>query len=148
MKIYRAFAPVAGAFYAGYGVEGANCIPARVPMPFLEIHGYNDSKIPYYGGHENGADLPDIYDFMTEWARRNGCNKRPQWGHEYGGLVNYYDWGCHTYHFAVYRSGNVWESTVSNADTDQYALGLSALNASTVVMSFFNVVPSLPLWMK
>lgn len=151
----RAFAPVAGAFYLGYGADGASCKPSRSPQPILEIHGYNDSVIPYNGStHHLGSKLPNILDFMEDWAARNGGNSSG--GTKtvlYDGFVDYYDFGRHTHHYAVRNANHVWESTTGNADTARFPEGPSAINASSVIMEFFRNVPSLDeqnpwLWNK
>ena len=140
---FTAFAPVAGAYYEGYGADGDSCQPARSPQPILEIHGYNDSVISYWGGSRNGGTLPYVFDWIQAWGTRNGCpNSDGSPVTQDDGMVDHFNFGCHTYHYAVRNADHVWESTVGNADTDRYSYGPSAINASSVVMNFFrNVAP-------
>ncbi|MFP5020441.1 CE1 family esterase [Pseudonocardia phyllosphaerae] len=66
-----AIAPVAGAYYrAG---EPA-CTPGR-SVPALFVHGTADPVVPYTGSAERG--LPPIPEKVDEWARREGCDRRP-----------------------------------------------------------------------
>ena len=75
---FTAFAPVAGAYYTGFGADGADCKPARSPQPILEMHGYNDTTIAYYGDADhNGGALPAVLDWARDWAGRNGCPGSP-----------------------------------------------------------------------
>jgi poly(3-hydroxybutyrate) depolymerase len=55
---FAAFASVAGSFYTD--VDGHGCLPARLPLPFLEIHGGSDKGVHYAGGMGYGGPLPPI----------------------------------------------------------------------------------------
>jgi poly(3-hydroxybutyrate) depolymerase len=140
---FAAFAPVAGAFYEGFGANGPACQPARSPQPILEIHGYNDSLISYFGdpSHHGGA-LPKITDWASDWAIRNGCSdgEGPSATPEVDGKVIYYSYPCDTYHYAVYGADHVWESTIGNADTERYEYGPSPINATSKIIDFFNKI--------
>lgn len=137
---FTAFAPVAGAYYLGLGADGSDCQPSRTPQPILEIHGYNDSQIKYEGdAMRSGGSLPAIMDWLNDWAVRNGCSSADAMPLSLlDGEVNEYIYPCRTYHYAVYDADHVWESTVGNSDTEKYAFGPSAMNASSVVMNFFS----------
>jgi polyhydroxybutyrate depolymerase len=50
------------------------CHPAR-PIPLLAVHGTADEVVPYAG---LGDSLPPIYDWIREWAQRNGCSPHPR----------------------------------------------------------------------
>lgn len=55
---FAAFASVAGSFYTS--VNGYDCLSARSPLPFLEIHGGLDKGVHYAGGMGYGGPLPPI----------------------------------------------------------------------------------------
>ena len=65
----RAIAPVAG----GYRALDP-CRPRR-PVNVLEIHGRNDSVVPYFGRPPDRAG--SVPRYLRGWARRNGCARRP-----------------------------------------------------------------------
>lgn len=50
------------------------CYPAR-PVPLLAVHGTADEVVPYAG---LGDSLPPVYDWILEWAGRNGCSPHPR----------------------------------------------------------------------
>jgi polyhydroxybutyrate depolymerase len=50
-----------------------NCHPAR-PVSILEMHGTDDSNVPYDGGAVfNGAASPSVAAVMQSWATLDGC---------------------------------------------------------------------------
>jgi polyhydroxybutyrate depolymerase len=50
-----------------------NCHPAR-PVSILEMHGTDDSNVPYDGGAVfNGAASPSVPSVMQSWATLDGC---------------------------------------------------------------------------
>ena len=54
-----------------------SCSPKR-PVPLLEIHGTADQNVPYGGGMGSGLmkmNYPSIRQVMSDWARRNGCER-------------------------------------------------------------------------
>ncbi|GCE30938.1 hydrolase [Dictyobacter alpinus] len=71
-----AVAPIAGNYYP----LQAGCYPKR-PVPLLEIHGSNDSTVPYNGISATVNPqwpLPPVLDWLHDWAQRNGCTKGPE----------------------------------------------------------------------
>jgi polyhydroxybutyrate depolymerase len=50
------------------------CYPVR-PVPLLAVHGTADQVVPYAG---LGDSLPPVYDWIKEWAARNGCSLYPR----------------------------------------------------------------------
>jgi polyhydroxybutyrate depolymerase len=54
-----------------------NCHPAR-PVSILEMHGTDDSNVPYDGGAVfNGAASPSVAAVMQSWATLDGCAGNP-----------------------------------------------------------------------
>lgn len=54
-----------------------SCSPKR-PVPLLEIHGTADENVPYGGGTGSGLmkmNYPSIRQVMSDWARRDGCER-------------------------------------------------------------------------
>ena len=53
--------------------------PDKRPVPVIAFHGTADPAVPYHGGTSwvTAVPFPDITKFMTQWARRNGCNGAP-----------------------------------------------------------------------
>ena len=68
---FAAFGIVAGAMYYPAGA----CTPPT-PTPLINIHGDNDSAVPYTGSVTR--KLPDITSWSAERARDNGCTYPPQ----------------------------------------------------------------------
>jgi len=54
-----------------------DCHPSR-PVPIFEMHGTNDSDIPYGGGHASiGVDGPSVDSVMKTWVQLDGCSTSP-----------------------------------------------------------------------
>jgi poly(3-hydroxybutyrate) depolymerase len=62
---FAAFAPASGSFYTNNDANYADCSPARVPVPILEIHGGADADVVYAGGEGQGGDNPAIADWCV-----------------------------------------------------------------------------------
>lgn len=45
-----------------------------VPVPFLQLHGTDDNKVPYEGGVFQGYVEPGAVANFETWAARNGCS--------------------------------------------------------------------------
>lgn len=112
---FAAFASVAGSFYTSVG--GRDCLLARSPIPFLEIHGGLDKGVHYAGGMGYGGPLPPIpvwyallfhvpwmlplkiiqltHDFfrLENWAKRNKCTSNST-AHSIDGNVHHTSWTC------------------------------------------------------
>ena len=69
-----AIATVAGA----YALSSEQCNPIR-PVPVVTFHGNEDPIVPYVGGTVSapGYTLPSIGNWVSEWAKRNGCYVEP-----------------------------------------------------------------------
>jgi polyhydroxybutyrate depolymerase len=53
------------------------CVPSR-PISVLEIHGTDDSVIPYRGGFTSGlGEFPSTMSVMETWERVDGCAESP-----------------------------------------------------------------------
>jgi polyhydroxybutyrate depolymerase len=78
---YRLACELSGRIAGMASVAGAmlvdNCHPAR-PVSILEMHGTDDSNVPYEGGAVfNGAASPSVAAVMQSWATLDGCAGNP-----------------------------------------------------------------------
>jgi polyhydroxybutyrate depolymerase len=74
---YRLACELAGRIAGMASVAGTmlvdSCHPAR-PVSILEMHGTDDSNVPYDGGAVfNGAASPSVAAVMQSWATLDGC---------------------------------------------------------------------------
>jgi poly(3-hydroxybutyrate) depolymerase len=75
---FAAFAMASAALYSdnSFRDKAVNkCIKSRA---ILESHGGKDTTVPYKGQSANkgtGGESPDIQDWLSWWARRDGCEK-------------------------------------------------------------------------
>ncbi|KAJ7862398.1 hypothetical protein B0H14DRAFT_3444774 [Mycena olivaceomarginata] len=82
------------------------CMPARSPLPVLEIHGGSDTDMPYAGGAGEGGTgaIPDCSllcgevilstTYTTWWAARNGCTAANTTETPFDGDVHHPSWAC------------------------------------------------------
>ena len=71
------------------------CTPSRTNVPILEIHGGNDTRIPYEGGPDHdrtGLVTEGIPAWLGQWAGRDGCVGNATVGLEGGVGVNVTKW--------------------------------------------------------
>jgi polyhydroxybutyrate depolymerase len=78
---YRLACELSGRIAGMASVAGAmlvdSCHPAR-PVSILEMHGTDDSNVPYDGGAVfNGAASPSVAAVMQSWATLDGCAGNP-----------------------------------------------------------------------
>ena len=79
---FAAFAMASAALYSdtSYRDKAVNkCIKSRA---ILESHGGKDTTVPYTGQSAKkgtGGESPDIQDWLSWWARRDGCEKGEGW---------------------------------------------------------------------
>jgi polyhydroxybutyrate depolymerase len=66
--IVAAIASFAGATFA----DPARCAAAQ-PVHVLQVHGTNDTTIPYLGGSLSGVSYPGALASVEQWVERNGC---------------------------------------------------------------------------
>ena len=130
---FAAFAPVSGAFYTD--TDFSDCTPSRSPLPILEFHGYADKTIEYKGGSGNAGPLPSIPNWLSWWARRNGCTNpatdetsTPEKGYRY------LTYSCNGFtdivrHYNISDLGHNWPNT---------SITVSPINASSIIMDFFD----------
>ena len=130
---FAAFAPVSGAFYTD--TELGDCSPSRSPLPVLEFHGSNDCTVKYSGGVGNGGPLPSIPDWLSWWARRDGCTDpaanrttTDEDGYQY---ITYSCDGLPDIvrHYKILGLGHRWPNV---------SLTISPIDASPIIMGFFN----------
>lgn len=79
---FAAFAIDAGTFYNE--ADGTECLPARSPMPMLELHGTDGETASYYGDVWNRQILPSVRRVLEAWGLRNGCPE-PNFGFQDSG---------------------------------------------------------------
>lgn len=74
---FAAYAIVAG----GFGTKAvspiwAECKPARLPAPILEIHGEDDKILPYLlNDWEPAKSRRAVPHWLDDWSERNGCGE-------------------------------------------------------------------------
>ena len=115
-----------------------SCVPSR-PISVLEIHGTDDSVIPFTGGFTSGlGEFPSTMSVMETWERVDGCADSPvvtrsgitsisSWGGCRGGAVVVLD--------AIPGGKHVWFGP-------SYARGEP--DATQISWDFFSQVPPLP----
>ena len=138
---FAAFAPVAGAFYGDVDGGYFKCQPTRSQLPFLEIHGSNDSIIPYAGGLASGVMIPPITDWLRRWAVRNGCSSStPSTTRDLaGGHVRQISYDCNGKReivngLVVDDLDHYWPSTTPNGDNHNIS---TWIDAAPYILSFF-----------
>ena len=114
------------------------CVPSR-PISVLEIHGIDDSVIPFRGGFTSGlGEFPSTMSVMETWQRIDGCADSPAvtrsgittittWGGCRGGAIVALD--------AITGGNHVWFGP-------RYARGEP--DATQTAWDFFSRVPPLP----
>ena len=129
---FAAFAPVSGAFYTD--TNYSDCKPSRSPLPILEVHGFVDKTIRYDGGSGNGGPLPAIPDWLSWWARRDGCeDPAADENSTAGDGYEYIRYSCKgdvdvVRHYKILDLGHKWPNTTI---TD------SPIDASPIILDFF-----------
>lgn len=130
---FATFAPVSGAFYTD--TKYSDCTPSRSPLPILEFHGYADRTIKYDGGSGNGGTLPSIPDWLSWWARRDGCvDPAADETSTAGNGYQYITYSCKgiadiVRHYKIWDLGHKWPNT---------SITVSPINASPIIIDFFN----------
>ena len=139
---FAAFAPVAGAFYGDVANGSFQCQAARPRVPILEIHGSNDSIIPYQGGQASGVALPAISDWLKRWATRNGCSSSSSGttqslvdGHVQRTSYNCNDSIAIVSGLEVRGLDHCWPSTTPNRNNHNTS---TWIDAAPYVLEFFN----------
>ena len=115
-----------------------SCFPSR-PISVLEMHGTDDSVIPFLGGFKSGlGEFPSTASVMETWERLDGCAESPAVTHS--GVTTISTWsGCGDRAVvmldAIAGGQHVWFGPT-------YAPGDP--NATQTVWDFFSRVPPLP----
>ena len=67
-----------GGVSGAYQLPWSECKPGH-PVPIIVFHGTDDAIVPYAGGIVSPLHftLPAIPDWVTGWARHNGCTDQP-----------------------------------------------------------------------
>lgn len=139
---FAAFALAAGSFYTDNS-PNSPCTPARLPVPMLEFHGGADKDVNYTGGPGEGGTEPAIPDWLSWWAKRNGCPTENPQVDTFNGDVHYLTWNCSgkadlLQHYKVDDMGHVWPSTEINFSGIAAGKGPTHIEASEIVMTFFD----------
>ncbi|KAF7310255.1 Carbohydrate esterase family 1 protein [Mycena indigotica] len=146
---FAAFALGSGSLYTdatGPFPPSASCVPARSPLPVLEIHGGADPDVHYAGGPGEGGIEPAIPDWLGWWAQRNGC-ATPDVGKTvedlFNGTVHHWSWTCGgvpgvVQHWKVDDMKHCWASTTLDLTEIAAGQGTTPIDASTIVIQFFD----------
>lgn len=140
---FTAFAMDAAAMYQEANDTDFVCHPARRPTPILELHGTEDHTAPYNGGRSHNATLPTVRAVLNDWATRNGCGPSPVPtvdDIQFDGTVFYTQYDCAgvpsvVAGYNVTGQGHVWISNEDNAENGNHT---ALIDASTIMMKFFN----------
>ncbi|KAK6192999.1 hypothetical protein LQW54_012903 [Pestalotiopsis sp. IQ-011] len=147
---FAAYAPVSGAFYPGNNDESTKgcekavpipCDPQRCNIPFLEFHGGADFLAPYDGGLQRHECLPNIPDYMQEWADRNELPSSPVETYNLTDVAVVYKWredGLVTHVFDGPKVEHDWPWTVENPDTVRAHSKPCTFNATSYIFEWFN----------
>lgn len=127
-----AFASVSGSYYPLV----MSCDPGRA-VPILEIHGTNDSTVPYNGNlavHE----MP-VMDWLQHWANEDGCRPQPV-KLELSTAITVFEWtGCGggsvVVHYRLAGGIHTWPSGVGFKWTP---LVDRQLDANALIWDFFS----------
>lgn len=116
-----AVAPIAGNYYP----LQTGCHPHRA-VPLLEIHGSNDTVVPYNGISASVNPqwpLPAVMDWLHDWAQRNGCMKGPDKFFQNGNATGLRWTGCHQnttiLHYRIEGGGHSIPATIGSQSTEQ-----------------------------
>ncbi|KAI0473427.1 carbohydrate esterase family 1 protein [Xylariaceae sp. FL0804] len=140
---FAAFAPASGAYYTDNNSTHGSCVPARSPLPVLEIHGGADASVSYEGGAGEGGIEPPIPTWLDWWAARDGCADDPEVDQSFDDDVQHYTWTCNgtagaLQHWKVDDMGHCWASTEINFSQISIGQGPTHINASRIIMDFFD----------
>jgi poly(3-hydroxybutyrate) depolymerase len=139
--IIAAFSPVSGAFYLQSDGSPPPCKPARLPIPIMEFHGWEDRTICYEGGDRRNSATQNVFAWVEAWAGRDRCStdgpavktlcgeKKP---------VKRYSWKCQgvddaVVHYNISNLKHDWPSINGNEDSSR----TTCFDATTLIMEFF-----------
>jgi len=76
--LFNGVAPAGGAVVIGNGYEDglARCDAAFKGghIDYVHFHGTDDIVVPWIGGHDNRERLPSVFENLSRWVTRNGCD--------------------------------------------------------------------------
>ncbi len=130
-----AFAPVSGSYppYPG------GCFPVR-PVPMLEIHGTEDSVVPYTG--KPAMHEPPVLSWLQGWASADGCTSGPTTFYEQGDVTGMEWTGCKddatVVHYRIAGEGHTWPPSVF---VEPGAPADHTISASLLIWMFFQQHP-------
>ncbi|KAF2706088.1 carbohydrate esterase family 1 protein [Pleomassaria siparia CBS 279.74] len=152
-KRVAAFAGVAAAYWLDTSLTEplfeAGCIPQLAEgkkVPFMELHGLNDTVIAYDGNNAAPANnsIP-VTKWVDSWVERNGCaGTTPVVETLEGGNVTQSSWSCDgaenvTVHRKINLFGHGWPSTTAQGEPfETLRLGPTTWNATSLVLDFFS----------
>ncbi|KAL7007219.1 hypothetical protein EMMF5_003058 [Cystobasidiomycetes sp. EMM_F5] len=146
---FAAFSSCSGAFYTDNALS--QCPNVQTVTPYLEFHGSIDDTVPYDGKNNSaGGNEPPIPLWLSWWGQRNGCNatagsKAFPSGYGGAGNVNITTYSCGTNNtqnivqgYWIKGMGHSWPSTSNNTDNIAHGDGPTVLNATPLIMQFYN----------
>ncbi|KAF2794281.1 carbohydrate esterase family 1 protein [Melanomma pulvis-pyrius CBS 109.77] len=147
-----AFAGTAAAFYTDTSLTeplfGAGCTPELSggrKVPFMELHGLNDSVIAYDGDNAPAPNTIALPNWVGSWVEKNGCAKtRPETEILDGGNVTKCSWSCDGWedvvvHYKINHFGHGWPSTAGQGEPfETLRLGPTTWNATSVILEWFS----------
>lgn len=120
-----AFAIVSGAVHPMAG----GCDPIR-PVAILDIHGTNDSVVPYHGNPANDKE-PPIPQWLDSWAKLDGCSSNPTVFIQQPRLTAEKWTGCkggaRVIHYRIRNGIHIWPTSHNDYGT---------VNATPIIWSF------------
>lgn len=140
---FAAFSAASGAFYTDTSYDGAkscnttkNGIPNGFRAPWLETHGSNDTVISYDGHSGGHGKTPFIPDWLSWWARRNGCDKDDKGSSvlSQSGKENTTTWDCNGNQAVVQ---GYWLKGLGHDWPSESGAHATVLEASTLFLDFF-----------
>ena len=127
-----------------------DCQDASIPMPFMLIHGTNDTVVPWLGVvTQSGSGYLSALDTAYGWANRNGCDfpetieALPDVDPDDGTRVmrETYE-GCiddsTVVLLGVYRGGHTWAGTPFASLSSNLGLTTMDIQSSVVMWEFFS----------
>ena len=129
---------VAAAFVAGDYRSADPCSPVK-PVSILEIHGLDDTVVPYRGFDEAGG-AGGVFGFLSLWTALDRCSAPPTHTRVAPHMLEL-DWSCatgtHVAHVKVFRFGHAWPG----ADPPAGRLPGPG-SATTLLWRFFSTLPT------
>ncbi|KAK4544177.1 hypothetical protein LTR36_004387 [Oleoguttula mirabilis] len=140
-----AFAISSGAFYKDEALKEplfSRCHPSRLPVPILEFHGDSDPVIHYVGKTTPDGPSYPVWDWVTEWAKRNTGTAENTRTSLYDGKVEKYSFASDDgnevlVHYYIHGFGHGWP-TKRPLNNDEQRHGPTYFDATPIVLDFFS----------